>query len=106
MEGMACGLKPVIHNFPGAECIFPQEFLFNISEGFCEQVLSGAYEPQRYRKFVEEKYSLKNQLDRINDIFTEFETQIDNELSSKLAIPIFESKTSKTTTYDILAGKS
>lgn len=78
LEAMACGLKPVIHNFPGATEIFPSEFLFNISEEFCEQILSETYEPQRYRRFVEENYSLKNQLTKINNIFSQLETEIDS----------------------------
>jgi len=53
LEGMACGLKPVIHNFPGADQIFPKEHLFNISEEFCEQIYSDNYEPAEYRRFVE-----------------------------------------------------
>jgi glycosyltransferase involved in cell wall biosynthesis len=91
LEGMACGLKPVIHNFPGAKDIFPSEFLFNISEEFCGQILSDKYEPQKYRKFVEEKYSLKSQLSRINEIFIQFEAQINGEPSSEATVPIFES---------------
>ena len=79
LEGMACGSKPVIHNFPGVEDVFPSEFLFNISEQFCEQILSDTYESQRYRRFVEEKYSLKEQLSKINDIFTRFEAEIDSQ---------------------------
>jgi len=81
LEAMACGLKPVIHNFPGAEEIFPSEFLFNISEEFCEQILSDRYEPKRYRRFVEEKYPLKKQLTKINNIFTQFEVEIDSQQS-------------------------
>ncbi|GAI94717.1 unnamed protein product, partial [marine sediment metagenome] len=77
LEGMACGLKPVIHNFPGANQIFPSEFLFNISEEFCEQICSVSYEPERYREFVKENYSLKNQLNEISDIFTQLEAEID-----------------------------
>jgi glycosyltransferase involved in cell wall biosynthesis len=84
LEGMACGLKPVVHNFLGAEHVLPPEFLFNISEEFCEQILSTSYQPQMYRRFVEEKYSLKSQLDRINDIFTWYETQIDSEYSQSV----------------------
>lgn len=74
LEGMACGLKPVIHNLPGAGQTFPSEFLFNISEEFCEQICSDKYEPQRYRRFVEENYPLENQLKRINDIFKQLES--------------------------------
>lgn len=77
LEGMACGLKPVIHNFPGAEQIFPSEYLFNIAEEFCGQVCSERYEPWQYRKFVEERYSLQNQLSAINKLFLRFEAEID-----------------------------
>lgn len=77
-EGMACGLKPVIHNFPGASEIFPPEFLFNIAEEFCEQILSDKYEPETYRGFVVENYSLKNQLNRVNDVLAAFEAEIDS----------------------------
>jgi hypothetical protein len=79
LEAMACGLKPVIHNFPGADQIFPPEFLFNISEEFCEQVLCGKYESRRYREFVGTNYSLEDQLTKINKIFTRLETEIDTE---------------------------
>ena len=84
LEAMACGLKPVIHNFPGADQMFPSEFLFNISEQFCSQILSDSYEPGRYRKFVEEHYSLRNQLKKINDIFVRLETEIDSSHNQSL----------------------
>jgi hypothetical protein len=79
LEAMACGLKPVIHNFPGANQIFPSEFLFNIAEEFCEQICSVSYEPQKYRRFVEDNFSLKNQLTAINNIFTELETELNSQ---------------------------
>ena len=77
LEGMACGLKPVIHNFPGADQIFPSENLFNISEEFCQQICSEHYQPRRYRGFVEERYLLEKQLSAINRIFLRFEAEID-----------------------------
>jgi glycosyltransferase involved in cell wall biosynthesis len=89
LEAMACGLKPVIHNFPGANQIFPSEFLFNISEEFCGQIISGTYEPQKYRELVETNYSLKDQLSKINKIFTRLEAEIDAEQSG---IPLYDSR--------------
>jgi glycosyltransferase involved in cell wall biosynthesis len=83
LEAMSCGLKPVIHNFPGADQIFPSEFLYNISEEFCEHILSEQYEPQKYRRFVEENYALKNQLPKINNIFTQLEADIDAQQSGR-----------------------
>jgi len=79
LEAMACGLKPIIHNFPGAEETFPSEFLFNISEEFCQQICSESYEPQKYRKFIEENYPLQKQLNNINSIFAQFEAEIDSQ---------------------------
>lgn len=77
LEGMAAGLKPVIHNFPGASEIYPPEFLFDISEQFCEQILSQAYEPDRYRDFVGQNYALETQLQKINELLINFESDIE-----------------------------
>ncbi|MFA6175733.1 MAG: glycosyltransferase [Phycisphaerae bacterium] len=85
LEGMATGLKPVIHNYPGAEGVFPKEFLFDIAEQFCEQILSQDYEPAKYRKCVEEKYSLVSQLRQVNRIFMDFEKQIDSDKNNSLS---------------------
>jgi len=82
LEGMACGLKPVIHRFPGADQLFPSEHLFNISEQFCQQVCSEHYEPERYRRFVEERYSLERQLNSINKLFLRLEAEIEAGKSS------------------------
>ena len=83
LEGMACGLKPVIHNFPGADQIFPSKYLFNISEEFCGQICSEHYEPRTYRRFVEERYPLPRQLSAINKLFLRLETETDAARMSK-----------------------
>ncbi len=77
LAGMACGLKPVIHNFPGADKLFPRPHLFNIAEQFCEQVLSPQYEPESYRRFVEECFPVREQLKKVDGILTQLETEID-----------------------------
>jgi tetratricopeptide (TPR) repeat protein len=77
--GMACGLKPVIHNFPGAETVFPRQCLFKIAEQFCEQVLSPAYEPQQYRRFVEEHDMLRKQLGQVGKLLAQLEMEIDRQ---------------------------
>ncbi|HEG43149.1 MAG TPA: glycosyltransferase [Phycisphaerales bacterium] len=69
LEGMARGLKPVVHNFPGAEQTFTDRYLFNTAEEFCEQILSPEYQPQQYRRYVEEKYPLTKQMKSIEEIF-------------------------------------
>jgi len=85
LEAMACGLKPVVHNFPGANRIFPSEFLFDISEEFCKQICCAQYEPQRYRRFVEENYPLKKQLHEINWILNRIESRIEAQRADAVA---------------------
>jgi glycosyltransferase involved in cell wall biosynthesis len=77
LEGMAVGLKPVIHNFPGADQIFGTKYLFNIAEQFCEQILSEEYDSDEYRNFVKQRYPQREQLVAINSLFTDFEREID-----------------------------
>jgi len=77
LTGMACGLKPVIHNFPGAEKLFPRRYLFNIAEQFCEQVLGGDYDPDVYRRFIEEHFAVAEQLNKVNGILTQLEGEIE-----------------------------
>ena len=61
-EGMARGLKPIVHNWPGADEIFPVEFLFNTVAEFSERVLEEAYDPAAYRRYIIENYALQDQL--------------------------------------------
>ena len=69
MEGMACGLKPLIHNFPGVETFFPPEFIFNTSLEFTQKILDKGYEPGRYREWVKKNYSFEQQAAIIESVF-------------------------------------
>jgi tetratricopeptide (TPR) repeat protein len=104
LEAMACGLKPVIHNFPGADQIFPTEFLFNIAEEFCEYISSEQYEPHMYRRFVEENYALKDQLSKINNIFTQLEADIDAQQSGTPLTDNLQNMNSQTDEQSIGSG--
>ncbi|MHC5059882.1 MAG: glycosyltransferase [Planctomycetota bacterium] len=73
LEGMACGLKPVVHNFPGAEDVLPGKFLFNMAEDFCSQILSDEYEPAEYREIVGRSYSRKACMKETNEVFVRIE---------------------------------
>jgi glycosyltransferase involved in cell wall biosynthesis len=73
IEGMARGLKPVIHAFPGSRGIFPQEYLWRTVDEFADRILREPYRPQEYRDFVAEHYPLRLQLDRVHALFLEFE---------------------------------
>ena len=75
MEAMATGCKPLIYNFPGAEHIFPSEYLWSRQEDLWE-LLCGSFDPGEYRRFVEENYSLKIQAERYRKaLLNEFEVE-------------------------------
>ena len=65
MEAMACGIKPVIHNFVGARDIYPHASLWNtITEGR-DLVLDDHYDSTAYREWIRRKYSLASQLEKV-----------------------------------------
>ena len=70
MEGMACGLKPLIHSFPGADTFFPPEYIFKSALDFVEKT-SGPCEPEKYRNWVKENYSFERQAATIESVFEE-----------------------------------
>jgi glycosyltransferase involved in cell wall biosynthesis len=77
LKGMSCGLKPLVHNFPGAREIINPEFTFNLAEDFCRQILSEQYQPLRYRMIVEQQFGLASQTKAINNVLVRLEKQID-----------------------------
>ncbi len=62
-EAMGCGAFPVIHDFPGAESLWPQECLFASVEQACALIRSGR--PGLYRDWVDVRYCLKGQADAV-----------------------------------------
>jgi glycosyltransferase involved in cell wall biosynthesis len=75
LEAMASGIKPIIHDFPGAKGTFGNRYLFRKPHEFACRVLEDSYNSEEYRQFVERRYPLDQQLLRINEIFSKFETQ-------------------------------
>lgn len=68
MEAMACGLKPVIHNYVGARGSYPAKYLWNTIPEFVQKVTEDDYNSTEYREFIEQNYSLDSQLKKIEDI--------------------------------------
>jgi len=69
IEGMCRGLKPIIFSFPGAEYIYPVEYLFSDVSRFIELILyDGEYEPMKYHNFVVKNYSIKENIWKYRDL--------------------------------------
>jgi glycosyltransferase involved in cell wall biosynthesis len=59
IEAMAKGIKPVIHNWPGAEEQFG-EYVFNTVEESVSMILSNDYNSQRYRQVIIDRFGKEN----------------------------------------------
>ena len=74
IEAMAMGIKPVIHNWPGAKGQFPKDLIWNTLDEAVAMITSDKREPERYRQHVIENFSLDN--------FKKLHTVIDEVLNA------------------------
>jgi FkbM family methyltransferase len=71
-EAMAMGVRPLIHNFPGAEELWPIDCLFNTTDELIEMVRNDeGYNSIAYRGFIEQKYPPETQLDKFDNLLKE-----------------------------------
>ncbi len=67
-EAMATGIKPLIHNFPGASGLYPRQLIFNTVADCVDAALSDDYTPVLYRRFIAQNYRIERQLHGIDQI--------------------------------------
>ncbi len=79
LAGVSCGLRPVVHNFPGAMDLLESKYIFNIAEDLCEQVANGDYDPQSYRDIAESNFCQRSVLNTINEGIGKIERDMDIE---------------------------
>jgi SAM-dependent methyltransferase len=70
MEAMACGLKPVIHNFVGARDIYPEKYIWNTIPEFSQRITNDDYSSIEYKNYIERHYSLSRQLYSIENVIS------------------------------------
>ncbi|MBS5825425.1 MAG: glycosyltransferase, partial [Clostridium argentinense] len=68
MEAMSKGIRPLIHNFVGANNIYPNRYIWNTIDECVDMLNSSYYNSSEYRSYIEENYSLDKQINRINHI--------------------------------------
>jgi glycosyltransferase involved in cell wall biosynthesis len=68
-EAMAMGYRPLINHFPGADGLWPTDCLFSSVDDLVRLISNhDAYKPLEYRHFVEERYSLPQQMIKIEEL--------------------------------------
>lgn len=66
IEAMACGVKPLIHNWQGAAELFPKELVFNTVSDFVAMLASDSYDSSSYRAYVEREFNAQKNAARID----------------------------------------
>ena len=67
IEAMAKGIKPVVHNWPGAKDQFHEHYIFDTIDDAVMIINSDFNKPEQHRDWVKERYSLDN-LDKIYEV--------------------------------------
>ncbi len=83
-EAMACGIKPVVHNFPFSGGIWPEQVLFNTVDEAVGMVTSHIYNSKAYRDFVEQHYSLFQQVTETRKVLSALPTEKRSDRSAAM----------------------
>ncbi|MEK8131743.1 FkbM family methyltransferase [Paenibacillus filicis] len=70
MEGMAKGIKPLVHNFVGAKKIYTDRYVWS-TIGEAVASINSTYSSSEYRKFIEQYYSVEKQINEIKTLLEE-----------------------------------
>lgn len=66
VEAMAAGLKPLIHNWRGAQEIYGEENIWNSIDDIRAMLIKNKYDPNKYRDFViKNDFTLDNTLEKM-----------------------------------------
>ncbi|QTL97692.1 glycosyltransferase [Iocasia frigidifontis] len=68
MQAMSKGIKPIIHNFVGAKSIYEEKYIWNTIDEAVEMIMSEEYNSKEYRRFIQNKYSIEVQLNKIKTL--------------------------------------
>ena len=87
IEGMAMGLKPVVHDFLGASRMYDKKWIWTTIEDFVDIVHGREWEPEQYRKYViDSGWTDEVEIASIIKILQYLQPQFDGETSLKEAI--------------------
>jgi len=66
-EAMARGIKPIIHNYSGSKEQWPAELVYSFIDEI-PAMLENEYSSEKYRSFVENKFSIEKQIKNIVEV--------------------------------------
>jgi len=72
IEGMAMGLKPIVHDWPGARQQFGPWVFRTVAEA-ADMITSDDYQPETFREWVKQHYSMTN-ITKLHDVIKDVMT--------------------------------
>ncbi|GEM_PF-432083 len=75
LEAAACGIKPVVHHFRGAEQLFPGSWLFRSVEDFVRLIQAEDYDSWTYRDWIAQHFDQRAQIEAIDALLTTLKSQ-------------------------------
>ena len=75
MEAMAAGVKPLIHNFYGADIVYDSKDLWTTFDELTTNY-NRSYKSDKYRSFISTYYSLSNNLDAIESVIEDLPSKL------------------------------
>ena len=77
VEGIACGLMPLVHNWPGSDQIYPKECIFLTSDE-CLEMVKRYENYDKHKKAIElrdhmkSRFSLEKQISEIEELLEQY----------------------------------
>ncbi len=75
LAAMAAGVKPVVHEYPGADDLLPRPLLFATVDEF-RRCVTEPYDLAAARRFLADRYPLAPQIAAVNDVLLDLERQM------------------------------
>lgn len=92
LEGLSCGLIPLIYSWVGAKDIYPREYIWENLDELVHKIKEYEKNPpdrEQYKKFVSENYSQKSQFQKLDtlveNLLSDIETKEEQKKDSKVA---------------------
>jgi glycosyltransferase involved in cell wall biosynthesis/2-polyprenyl-3-methyl-5-hydroxy-6-metoxy-1,4-benzoquinol methylase len=66
IEAMACGVRPLVHNWKGAKDLFGNDLVFDTVDQFTRMLTSEGYDARAYRRIVSERFNAEANLPELD----------------------------------------
>lgn len=90
-EAMAMGIKPLIHDHPGARSLWPDEFIWRTFDDL-DRLMAAAYDSQRYHDFVVDRLNAEHRSKEFADLVLrdlqprDYEAEAERQRESRVAL--------------------